>query len=46
MRQKAMPGEDPMILPTPEDVAAKIPFYLSAECDLHGQRIAYRDLPD
>lgn len=44
MRHKAMPGEDPATLPTPDEVAAKIPFYLSVECDLHGQRINYREL--
>jgi len=44
MRHKAMPGEDPMTLPTPEDVASKIPFYLSPDCTLHGQRINYREL--
>lgn len=44
MRHKAMPGEDPMTLPTPDDIAAKIPFYLSAECEMHGERIEYRDI--
>jgi NAD(P)-dependent dehydrogenase (short-subunit alcohol dehydrogenase family) len=44
MRHKAVPGEDPLTLPTPDEVAAKVPFYLSAECELHGQRIEYREL--
>src|SRR5262245_44590922 len=44
MRHKAMPGEDPMTLPKPEEVAAKVPFFLSPECTLHGQRINYREL--
>lgn len=44
MRRKAMPGEDPATLPTPDDVARPIPFYLSPECEEHGARISYRDL--
>lgn len=44
MRFKAMPGEDRSTLPTPEEVASKIPYYLSAECIEHGQRISYRAL--
>jgi NAD(P)-dependent dehydrogenase (short-subunit alcohol dehydrogenase family) len=44
MRHKAVPGEDPMTLPTPDDVGSRIPFYLSAECNEHGQRISYREL--
>jgi len=44
MRFKAMPGEDQATLPTPEQVASKIPFYLSADCQEHGQRISYRAL--
>ena len=44
MRHKAMPGEDPMSLPSPEEVAAPLPYYLSAECDVHGARISYREL--
>lgn len=42
MRFKAMPGEDPMSLPTPEDVAATIPFYLSPACKAHGERVEFR----
>jgi NAD(P)-dependent dehydrogenase (short-subunit alcohol dehydrogenase family) len=44
MRHKAMPGEDPMTIPTPDDVAAPAPYYLSAECDVHGARISFREL--
>jgi hypothetical protein len=42
MRFKAMPGEDQSKLPTPEQVAEQIPFYLSPDCTLHGERIEYR----
>jgi NAD(P)-dependent dehydrogenase (short-subunit alcohol dehydrogenase family) len=41
MRFKAMPGEDPLTLPTPAEVAATIPQYLSPECNLHGERIVF-----
>ncbi len=41
MRFKAMPGEDPLTLPTPADVASNIPQYLAADCTLHGQRIVF-----
>lgn len=41
MRFKAMPGEDPLTLPTPADVASNIPQYLAADCALHGQRIVF-----
>jgi NAD(P)-dependent dehydrogenase (short-subunit alcohol dehydrogenase family) len=41
MRRQAMPGEDPLTLPTPDDVASTIPQYLAAECTLHGQRIVF-----
>jgi NAD(P)-dependent dehydrogenase (short-subunit alcohol dehydrogenase family) len=44
MRFKAMPGEDQSKLPSPDEVAAKIPFFLSADCEMHGERIEYRDL--
>ena len=36
MRFKAMPGEDQLTLPTPQEVAATIPHYLSPEFTLHG----------
>lgn len=41
MRFKAMPGEDPLTLPTPQDVASNIPQYLAADCMLHGERIVF-----
>jgi NAD(P)-dependent dehydrogenase (short-subunit alcohol dehydrogenase family) len=41
MRFKAMPGEDPLTLPTPAEVATMIPQYLSPECTLHGERIVF-----
>ena len=41
MRFKAMPGEDPLTLPTPQEVAATIPQYLSPECTLHGERVVF-----
>lgn len=41
MRRQAMPGEDPLTLPTSDDVASTIPQYLAAECTLHGQRIVF-----
>jgi NAD(P)-dependent dehydrogenase (short-subunit alcohol dehydrogenase family) len=41
MRFKAMPGEDPLTLPTPQEVAAAIPHYLAPECVLHGERIVF-----
>lgn len=44
MRFKAMPGEDQNKLPSPEQVAAKIPFYLSPECTQHGERIEFRQM--
>lgn len=44
MRFKAMPGEDQAKLPTPDQVAAPIPEWLSAEFGQHGQRFSYRDM--
>lgn len=41
MRFKAMPGEDPLTLPTPQEVAATIPQYLSPDCTLHGERVVF-----
>jgi NAD(P)-dependent dehydrogenase (short-subunit alcohol dehydrogenase family) len=43
MRFKAMPGENRNTLPTPEDVAKPIPYWLSPDCDLHGARLSSRD---
>ena len=44
MRKTAMPGEDPATLPQAADVAAKIPYFLSPQCEDHNQRIRFRDL--
>jgi hypothetical protein len=44
MRHKAMPGEDPSVQTAPADAAAPLPYYLSAECDVHGTRLSYREL--
>ena len=44
MRADAMPGEDPMTLPTPEDMAAMIAPMLEADETRHGARVAFRDL--
>jgi NAD(P)-dependent dehydrogenase (short-subunit alcohol dehydrogenase family) len=41
MRAKAMPGEDPLTLPSVEDVAPAIVNLLRADCTLHGQRIRF-----
>ncbi len=43
MRAEAMPGEDPMTLPTPEEVARQLVKLVSAEETRTGARIAYRD---
>lgn len=45
MRFKAMPGEDPLTLPTPQEVAATMPQYLSPEFMLQGQRIVFAKRP-
>ncbi len=42
MRFKAMPGEDQDALPTPADVAAPIPAYLSPDFQQHGARLTFR----
>ena len=44
MRFKAMPGEDQATLPTPDQVAAPIPYYLSEDCEEHGVRVSYREI--
>jgi NAD(P)-dependent dehydrogenase (short-subunit alcohol dehydrogenase family) len=41
MRFKAMPGEDQLTLPTPEDVASTIPPYFVPEFTQHGQRLVF-----
>ena len=41
MRFKAMPGEDQLTLPTPQDVASTIPPYFGSEFIQHGQRLMF-----
>jgi NAD(P)-dependent dehydrogenase (short-subunit alcohol dehydrogenase family) len=41
MRFKAMPGEDQLTLPTPQDVASTIPPYFVPEFTQHGQRLVF-----
>ena len=41
MRFKAMPGEDQLTLPTPQDVASTIPPYFGSEFTQHGQRLVF-----
>lgn len=43
MRAKAMPGEDPATLPTPQDIAPLIVKMLSPSFTANGTRINYRD---
>jgi NAD(P)-dependent dehydrogenase (short-subunit alcohol dehydrogenase family) len=43
MRAKAMPGEDPAVLPTPEDVAPLIVQMLSAAWGENGGLVNYRE---
>jgi NAD(P)-dependent dehydrogenase (short-subunit alcohol dehydrogenase family) len=42
MRAKAFPGEDPMTLPTPDDVAPQIVKLLRADCALNGELIRFQ----
>lgn len=44
MRFSAVPGEDQSLLPTPEEVAAKLAYYVSEDCKSHNERISFRDL--
>tara|TARA_R110000787_G_scaffold110809_6_gene219531 strand:+ start:6562 stop:7284 length:723 start_codon:yes stop_codon:yes gene_type:complete len=44
MRAKAKPGEDPMTLPSPDEVAAELVKLVSPDEGRTGQRIAYRQL--
>jgi hypothetical protein len=39
MRAKAFPGEDPMTLPAPEEIAPKIVPLLMAECTRNGELV-------
>ena len=41
MRFKAMPGEDQLTLPTPQQVAATLPPYFAPEFTQHGQRLVF-----
>ena len=41
MRFKAMPGEDPLTLPTPQEVVAMIPQYFAPGFTLNGERIVF-----
>jgi len=42
MRAQAMPGEDPMTLPAPEDLAPLIVELLSPACTRTGELVAFR----
>jgi NAD(P)-dependent dehydrogenase (short-subunit alcohol dehydrogenase family) len=42
MRAEAMPGEDPMTLPTPEEMAPSIMELLSPACGKNGELVAFR----
>lgn len=42
MRAKAMPGEDPMSLPTPDDVAPQLAALCLPACDAQGEVVDYR----
>jgi NAD(P)-dependent dehydrogenase (short-subunit alcohol dehydrogenase family) len=44
MRFSAVPGEDPSRLPTPEDVASKMVYFLSKDSNIHNQRISFKEL--
>jgi NAD(P)-dependent dehydrogenase (short-subunit alcohol dehydrogenase family) len=41
MRAKAFPGEDPMTLPTPEEVAAQITPLLQPQCEKNGELVRF-----
>ena len=42
MRKAAFPGEDPMTLPAPEDMAPLVLELLSPECAKHGELASFR----
>lgn len=44
MRAEAMPGEDPMTLPAPDEVAAELVKLVAEDETRHGERISFRDL--
>jgi NAD(P)-dependent dehydrogenase (short-subunit alcohol dehydrogenase family) len=41
MRFKAMPGEDQLTLPTPQEVAETLPPYFAPDFSQHGQRLVF-----
>jgi NAD(P)-dependent dehydrogenase (short-subunit alcohol dehydrogenase family) len=43
MRAEAFPGEDPNLLPTPEEVAEAFVPLAEAGCNLNGARVEARD---
>jgi NAD(P)-dependent dehydrogenase (short-subunit alcohol dehydrogenase family) len=43
MRAKAFPGEDPMTIPAPEDVAPLFLELAQPQSTLHGEVVRYRD---
>jgi len=45
MRAKAFPGEDPMTLPPPEEVAPQIAALLEPSCDLNGEVVRFERTP-
>jgi hypothetical protein len=42
MRKAAFPGEDPMTLPAPEDLAPMVIELLSPECTKHAELVNFR----
>lgn len=44
MRADAMPGEDPLSLPPPEQVAAKLAPLVCADCVESGKRFSFREM--
>jgi NAD(P)-dependent dehydrogenase (short-subunit alcohol dehydrogenase family) len=45
MRAKAMPGEDPMVLQTPEDVTPALVELLSPSCTKNGELVVFAAVP-
>jgi hypothetical protein len=43
MRAKAFPGEDPMTLPAPEDIAPLFVELASPQSTIHGEIVRYRE---
>ena len=42
MRADAMPGEDPLSLPPPEEVATRLAELLGDDVTVHGERVEFR----